>query len=366
MTHRDHWAFARLLAVDAVNGELEAVSVSFRRLADHLAGLTLVERQAAFDAYLCNYTKEVAGSIVKALADIDPIALPPEAGELASYATLADIARIMSDQPWLWEGWIARDVLNVVASEPGTGKTRFAFDLARRLFLGLDWPDGQTNDLPKGSRTLWVQADRAFPEMLQTARDYGLPEEAVVLGSSPEDPTAGLDLDDSEGLINLAERIKAAGPALVIIDTVGMTTARNLCRPEEAREFFAPLLELARETGVALLGLTHLSKGGEALGRRIVEKARVVIKMTQPDPEGQPNRRRMWVDKTAFVKPPPLGITMGDKGNDYDHTPPTEPEASKSGRPPEERAKAEQFIRAALSQDNDQTWNLLRKQWEER
>ena len=56
----------------------------------------------------------------------------------------------------------------------------------------------------------------------------------------------------------------------------------------------------------------------EALGRRIVEKARVVIKMTQPDPEGQPNRRRLWVDKTAIQKPPPLGITMTNDGNDVD------------------------------------------------
>ena len=123
----------------------------------------------------------------------------------------------------------------------------------------------------------------------------------------------------------------------MIIDTVGMATARNLCRPEEARAFFGPLIDLAGETGVAVLGLTHLSKGGEALGRRIVEKARVVLKMTQPDPEGQPDRRRLWVDKTAVMKPPALGITMGDAGNEYDFSPPTEPEVEprRRGPPPE-------------------------------
>ena len=65
----------------------------------------------------------------------------------------------------------------------------------------------------------------------------------------------------------------------------------------------------------------------------------MVIKITKPDPEGQPNRRKLWVDKTAAVKPPPLGITMGDAGNDYDSTPPTEPESAKAGRPPEKRDK---------------------------
>ena len=69
---------------------------------------------------------------------------------------------------------------------------------------------------------------------------------------------------------------------------------------------------------MAFLGLTHLSVNKEALGRRIVEKSRSVIMMTQPDAEGQRDRRRLWVDKTAVQKPPPLGVTMKDAGNDYD------------------------------------------------
>jgi hypothetical protein len=150
----------------------------------------------------------------------------------------------------------------------------------------------------------------------------------------------------------------------VVIDTVGMVTSRNLCRPEEAREFFAPIMELAGKCGVAFLGLTHLSKDKDPLGRRIVEKARLVIKMTQPDPEGQPNRRRLWVDKSAMVKPPPLGITMGDPGNEYDFSPPTEPEPFKTGRPPESSDKARQFIVKALTERNDQNATSLRKEWE--
>ena len=44
-----------------------------------------------------------------------------------------------------------------------------------------------------------------------------------------------------------------------MIDTVGMTTSRNLCRPEEARAFFAPIIDLAGRTGVPFVELTHLS-----------------------------------------------------------------------------------------------------------
>ncbi len=290
---------------------------------------------------------------------------PPVAVLDGRFATLADYARIAEEQRWLWDGWIARGVFNAVASDPGTGKTRFGLDLARRLHHALPWPDGQPNELPEGTRTLWVQGDRAFPEMLEAARAFGLPDEAVALGSSPEDPTGSLDLDDPDTLAALAERIKTAAPALVVIDTVGMTTGRNLCRPEDARSYFGPLMDLAASSGVAFLGLTHLSKDKEALGRRIVEKARVVAKMTQPDPDGQPNRRKLWVDKTAAVNPPALGITMGDAGNEYDTSPPTEAEPNRGGRPPEKREKARLFIIEALTRRNDRRAKEICSEWEE-
>jgi hypothetical protein len=330
------WALRRLLTGRAVNGELQSLSGPFRGVAEHLAALPLVEaRQSALDDFLSG--RDDRNEVIRALAGIDPEGPPPEAESgPARFATLADIARIVAAQPWLWRGWLAAGVINAVAAEPGVGKTRFAMDLARRLWHAMPWPDGQPNELPEGTRTLWIQGDRNFAEMLQAARDFGLPDDAVALGSSPDDPTGGLDLDDPDTLAALAGRIEAARPALTIIDTVGMVTCRNICRPEEARAFFAPLMERAGESGIPFLALTHLNANKEALGRRIVEKARVVIKMTCPDPEGQPDRRRLWVDKSAVVKPPALGITMGESGNEYDFTPPHEPETAprKPGPPP--------------------------------
>jgi hypothetical protein len=187
--------------------------------------------------------------------------------------------------------------------------------------------------------------------LVQLAIDFGVPEDAVILNAPPDAPTAGLDLDDPREIVALCERIEAVRPVVVIVDTVLMVTGRNLCRPEEAREFFGPLMELANATGVAFLLLTHLSKDKEALGRRIVEKARVVIKMTQPDPEGQPNRRKLWVDKTAVPKPMPLGISMGDVGNEYDFNPPQEPlaEPRRPGPLPLKLESCKEWLREQLA-----------------
>jgi hypothetical protein len=317
---------------DSLDGELDAVSPALRplfRVIDRLPG---GERHAAWAAAASDHPQ-----VLEAIASADPEKPPEETtseiNQSVSCATLEDIALIVANQRYLWKGWIPAGVLSCIAAEPGTGKTRFAMDLARRLWHGLPWPDGQANEYPAGTRTLWIQGDRNFAEMLQVARDFGIPPHGVALATGQDDPLGGLNLDEADTLDALPGWIRSAAPALVIIDTIGMTTGRNLCKPEDARAFFAPLLDMANSTETCFLALTHLSKDKDPLGRRIVEKARSVIKITQPDPDGQPNRRRLWVDKTAVEKPPPLGVTMGTEGNEYDSHPPVEPDLSRPRGP---------------------------------
>lgn len=270
---------------------------------------------------------------------------------LPTVATLADLKEVVARTRWLWEGWLQSGHLNVLAALAGDGKTRFVADLARRLWLNLPWPDGAENRQPAGSRTLWVAADRNFPELIAIAEAFGLPDHAMLFNATVDDPCDGLSLDGREDVEALGERIREARPALVVIDTLGMTTDRNLCRPEEARAFFGPLLDLALTTETTILGLTHLSLGGDPLGRRVVEKARTVIKLSCPDPEGQPNRRKLWVDKSNSIKPKPLGISMGMNGNEYDDHPPTEPASdSRPGPKADKTPKAVAWLRDRLSE----------------
>lgn len=72
----DAWALARLLAVEAVNGELQDVSELFRPIAEHLAALPLDDRGAALEAYLTGRADR--DEIIKALADADPTGPAPE------------------------------------------------------------------------------------------------------------------------------------------------------------------------------------------------------------------------------------------------------------------------------------------------
>jgi hypothetical protein len=327
ITARDHWLLARSLSGDTLNGDAETASETIRPLIERLESEPLATRSLPWEGWLCGRADRE--TLIQRIADQDPNGPPPpEEDKPERCATLADVRRLIASTAWPWPGWLAGGVLNGLASDPGVGKTIMAMALAEILWFGRPWPDGQANPFAPGTKTLWVPGDRHFTQLLDLAAQYGLPDEAILFNAPDCDPTGGLDLDDTAYLESLKAWIEEEKPGLVIVDTVGMTTGRNLCKPEDARKYFGPLMGIANETTVPFLLLTHLSKDDNPLGRRIVGACRVVWKLATPDTEGQSNRRRLWVDKSYTLKPSPLGMTISDQGSSFDSCPP-----SKSGPP---------------------------------
>jgi hypothetical protein len=274
-------------------------------------------------------TVEDLGRLAYAAREWEPPAegaAPDPDPDLTRDATVADLRGLQSAESWICPLWIPSAALTLVAAEAGTGKTRFCFDLARRVYRDLGWPDGSAIGAVAGGKTLWVVADNQWQEMCDVAAAFGVPDEAVVLNATAADPYAGTSLQTGEELADLEARIRRVRPALVVIDTVTNTTDLKAQDVSDAKRQYKPLQEIANRCQVAILCVTHLNAGGKVLGRRATEKVRVVIQLSCPDPDGQPNRRKLWVEKSKAVKPPPLGVTMGDLGNEYDDMPPVAPE----------------------------------------
>jgi len=267
-----------------------------------------------------------------------PDAVPEvAAGEDDPDATAEDLVRLQAVVQWTWPGWIQRGTLTCLASDPGIGKTRLCADLTRRIWHGEEWPDGTPATLPAGSRVLWIAADSQWAELGTLPEAFGFPAEAIVLNGRRSNPYAGTNLDSLEDLAEFERRIRRVQPALVFIDTAGNATDRNQGRPEEAKQFFKPLAEIATRNNTSIILVTHLNRGGQVLGNRIVGAVRQLIKLDMPDAT-QESRRRLRVEKTNSQKPLPLGVTMGSAGNTYDTDPPSGPDdpaptPRASGRP---------------------------------
>jgi hypothetical protein len=234
-------------------------------------------------------------------------------------ATIDDLIAAGSRVEWLWPGWLQTGVLTAIAAPGGTGKTRFCADLIRRIRHQLGWPDSSPITLSRDARFIWVVSDNHHDELVTLAEGFRI-KESIRINAYKEDPYTGVCLDSKEDLFDLDARIGILKPALVIIDTVGNSTDRNLSKQEEAKAYYWPLQVLARRHRTAILCLTHLNADGHFLGRRILEKVRVAIRMEQPDLQN--DKRRLEIRKSNSKRPAPLGLIMGDFGNEYDHEPP--------------------------------------------
>ena len=351
----------RVLTGHVLNGDGEALSEPFRRFAVYLDALPLEGRQAALDAFLT--AREDRDELVKALADADPEGDSPEDEPVPRPATLADVRKLMSACQWIWTGFIASARISGIAAFEGIGKTRLAMDLARRIWFAMPWPDGQPPTLPARTPTLWVCADGQQDDLVAIAEALGMPDEAIVFNTNANEPYGGTELDAPEDRDRLERFILLTRPGLVFIDTLTNATSYDLCRATENKAMMTPLRDIAQRTQTTIVPLLHLSKDGQALGRRIKGLTRTILQLDCPDPE-QTGRLKLWVSKSFAKKPPALGVTMTDAGNDYDHDPPTAPEPARTGRPAEARGKAERFIRDALARENDRIGNELADEWE--
>ena len=315
ITALDAWVFAALTSGQTLNGKLDSLSAVLRPMADHLNGLAKNARGAAWLAMMA--ARPDAAELVKAVADQDPTKPPPAAqASIRQFATAGDLRRVASTTPWTWPLWIPGSGLSGFAAFEGTGKSRLLLDLARRIWHHLVWPDGQPPTFPKHTPTLWLCSDGQQGELLDMMTAFKLPDEAIYFPAAPDEPYEGTSLDDPElikpgGILETA--IATVRPGLTFIDTMTNATRRDLCSQDQVSTLKGPLIRICQTQKASMVLSLHLSKEGQALGRRSKGITRVLSHLECPDPANY-QRLRLWVEKSHAKKPEALGVTMEDGG----------------------------------------------------
>lgn len=263
------------------------------------------------------------------------------AGPARFAATVDEIWRHHSDVQWLWEGYIPSASLVGLAASEGVGKTRTMMDWHRRVQQGLPWPDNQPCTIPPGSPALWLCADGQHREIAGIVAEYGMTGASIVFPAPLDSPFEGTEIDSLEmvGPGGWLDRgVKQYRPWIVVIDTLTFATGRNLCNRHVIKEIKATFERLCRTHGVSVAMLLNFSREEQRLGRRIKELTHTLIHLDAPDPEGQPDRLKLWAEKSFGKNPPALGVTMGTGGNTYDFNPPVARKPNRGGRPPKGRS----------------------------
>ncbi len=162
---------------------------------------------------------------------------------------------------WLWNGYVARGKVNLVAGDPGVGKSWATLDLAARVTVGGETPDRQ-HIMEQGSVVLLTAedglADTVRPRIDMQGGDAGMVhvlEGIIDEGGHERLPSL---VENMDGLEQVVVSTKAL---LVIVDPLNAYTGRaDSHNDAQIRRALTPLAKMAERTGAAVLVVMHLNQ----------------------------------------------------------------------------------------------------------
>ena len=216
---------------------------------------------------------------------------------------------------WLWPGRIAIGKQTIVAGEPGLGKSQLSCNIAATVSTAGNWP-GQDGPAPLGSVIILSAEDDAADTIRPRLDAAGADATKIHIVSAVREADGkgrrAFNLQADLGL--LENEITRLGDAkLVIIDPVSSYLGKvDSHRNAELRAVLEPIGEMAARLGVAVLSVTHLSKGagGPANSRFIgsiafVAAARAAFIVARDPDEGE---RRLFLPTKNNIGPEGSGL----------------------------------------------------------
>lgn len=161
---------------------------------------------------------------------------------------------------WLWHGWLPRGKVTILAGRSGEGKTNIAMNLAAAISTGGKLPDGSR--APKGDVVIWSSEDEPSDVLNPrlTANEADL-ERILYIGDVdkkgervPFDPAIHINL--LKEALEQTER-----PLLFIIDPIVSAVKGDDHKNNEVRRGLQPIVDLATDSNIAVIGITHFKKG---------------------------------------------------------------------------------------------------------
>jgi hypothetical protein len=161
---------------------------------------------------------------------------------------------------WLWMNKLAKGKLHILAGQPGTGKSTIAFQFAATVSSGGNWPDGAP--CPQGNAIIWTGEDDLTDTVAPRLIGMGANMDCVHLISGTVDKDGERFFDPAQDAVLLSNEIKRIGNiSLLIIDPIVSAVAADSHKNGEVRRALQPLVDAGQKYKVAVLGISHFSKG---------------------------------------------------------------------------------------------------------
>jgi hypothetical protein len=177
---------------------------------------------------------------------------------------------------WLWPGRIAQGYLNLVVGETGAAKSTMLMDVAARVTRGDPFP-GEASDLDEllertPGRVLLLGTEDGVAELIGPRLKAAGADESLTIEiyGVTHDGTRDLfsmqdDIDAMRKLVKQYSHTQAPVRMLIIDPITAYLSGQKVRKVDLAdngqlRAILTPWLELAQETGIAIVCITHMAK----------------------------------------------------------------------------------------------------------
>jgi putative DNA primase/helicase len=164
---------------------------------------------------------------------------------------------------WLWYRHLPKRRLALLAGVGSAGKSTLTLKMAATVSTGGTWPDGTQS--PRGRVLLWSGEDLADEDVLPrlVAMGADLSMIANIKGTRDESGniTAFNPVRDVPEIINALKQYP--GTALVVISPLVRLVKGDMNATNVTREGLQSLVDMAQQTGVCVLGISHFRKDSE-------------------------------------------------------------------------------------------------------
>lgn len=180
-----------------------------------------------------------------------------KAGE---FATLEELDSLLGDIQWLWNGWIPKGFVTMVAGDPGVGKSAVVQHFVKIVTEGGQFPL-TSEPLPYASNAIWIDTEASQQILKVRAGLMSINKKKVFLPVINGDLLSQANLgfeQDRQQIINLIEGVE---PELLVLDSLGGSHQRGENKVEEIRPILEFLALLARDYQMSVILVHHLNKG---------------------------------------------------------------------------------------------------------
>ena len=162
---------------------------------------------------------------------------------------------------WIWENYIAKGKLHLLAAPPGSAKTLLAVTIAALLSNNRPFPDGYRLKR-EGCIVIWSDED-SIEDVLKPrliAANANL-DNIFFIDSMSFNQNESRPIDPTSDLKYLAESFLDKEIDLIIFDPITSLIKGDSNKQMDVRNSLRWVIELAEEKSCAILGITHFTKG---------------------------------------------------------------------------------------------------------